>query len=80
MFKSTEETHNWEMWHRQFGYIGYSRLQKFVNLKMVDGLSVDIGFAVILDWQNQIAKYAYRKSKNMHTGKAISQTIRWNFG
>ena len=42
VFKSTEETQNWETWHRQFGHIGYSGLQKLVDLKMVDGLSVDI--------------------------------------
>ena len=42
VFKSTEETHNWETWHQQFGHIGYSELQKLVDLKMVDDLSVDI--------------------------------------
>ena len=38
---NTEETLNWETWHRRFGHIGYSGIQKLVDLKMVDGLSVD---------------------------------------
>jgi GAG-pre-integrase domain len=40
-FVSTEETQNWETWHRRYGHIGYSGLQKLIDLKMVDGFTVD---------------------------------------
>ena len=40
-FISTEQIQNWETWHRRFGHIGYSGLQKLIDLKMVDGFTVD---------------------------------------
>ena len=33
---------NWETWHKQFGHIGYSGLQKLYDGRMVEGFNVDI--------------------------------------
>ena len=40
-FISNEEIQDWETWHRRYGHIGYSGLQKLIDLKMVDGLTVN---------------------------------------
>ena len=39
---SMEETQNWETWHKCYGHIGYSGIQKLIDHKMVDGLTIDI--------------------------------------
>ena len=41
-FQATEPTQSWETWHKRFGHIGYSGLQKLLDLNMVDGFTVDI--------------------------------------
>ena len=33
---------NWEMWHRHFGHVSYTRLQNLYNKKIVEGFTVDI--------------------------------------
>ena len=40
-FQATEPTQNWETWYKQYGHIGYSGLQKLLDLNLVDGLMVD---------------------------------------
>jgi hypothetical protein len=32
---------NWETWHKQYGHVRYSGLQKILEGKMVDGFNVD---------------------------------------
>ena len=32
----------WETWHQHFGHIGYTRLQKLLDGKMVEGFTVDV--------------------------------------
>jgi hypothetical protein len=32
----------WEMWHRRFGHIGYSGLQKLLDKHLVNGLHIDL--------------------------------------
>jgi hypothetical protein len=34
---------NWETWHRRFGHVGYSGLQKLFDNKLVEGFNVDLG-------------------------------------
>jgi hypothetical protein len=40
-FHATEPMQSWETWHKQYGHISYSGLQKLLNLKIVDGFTVD---------------------------------------
>ena len=40
-FQATEPTQSWEIWHRRYGHVGYSGLQKLHDLNMVDGFTVD---------------------------------------
>ena len=40
-FQATETTQSWEVWHKRYGYIGYSGLQKLLDLNLVDGFTVD---------------------------------------
>ena len=40
-FQTTGETQDWDTWHRRYGHIGYSGLQKLFDLKMVNGLTVN---------------------------------------
>lgn len=40
-FISNEEAQDWETWHKQYGHIGYSGLQKLIDLKMVDSLTIN---------------------------------------
>ena len=41
-FAIMEPMQNWEMWHRHFGHVSYTRLQNFYNKKIVEGFTVDI--------------------------------------
>ena len=36
---NTEEIYNWETWHRRFGHVSYSGLQKLFNKNMVEGFT-----------------------------------------
>ena len=36
-----EPTQSWETWHKCYGHIGYSGLQKLLDHKMVEGFTVD---------------------------------------
>ena len=40
-FAGTESAQSWETWHKRYGHIGYSGLQKLLDNKMVEGLEVD---------------------------------------
>ena len=40
-FQAAEPTQSWEIWHKRFGHISYSGLQKLHDLKLVDGFTVD---------------------------------------
>jgi hypothetical protein len=40
-FISKQPALSWEMWHRRFGHIGYTGLQKLLDKKMVNGFTVD---------------------------------------
>jgi hypothetical protein len=40
-FLSEETAIDWETWHRRFGHVGYSGLQKLLDHNMVDGFNVD---------------------------------------
>ena len=40
-FQASEPTQSWELWHKRFGHISYSSLQKLLDLKLVDGFTVD---------------------------------------
>ena len=40
-FQATEPTQSWKVWHKRYGHIGYSGLQKLLDLNMVDGFMVD---------------------------------------
>ena len=39
---NTEEIFNWETWHRRFGHVSYTGLQKLFDKNMVEGFNVDI--------------------------------------
>jgi transposase InsO family protein len=41
-FMTTTPTQSWETWHRRYGHVGYSGLQKLVDRHMVDGFTVDV--------------------------------------
>jgi hypothetical protein len=41
-FAGNEPSLSWETWHRRFGHISYSGLQKLLDNNMVDGFNVDI--------------------------------------
>src|SRR6202451_4477204 len=41
-FAGTESAQSWETWHKCYGHIGYSGLQKLLDNKMVEGLEVDM--------------------------------------
>jgi hypothetical protein len=38
---ATEPGQSWETWHKRFGHISYSGLQKLLDLDLVEGFSVD---------------------------------------
>ena len=40
-FISNDDIQDWETWHKRYGHIGYSGLQKLIDLKMVDGFTVN---------------------------------------
>ena len=40
-FMTTKPTQNWETWHKCYGHISYTGLQKLIDHQMVDGLTVD---------------------------------------
>jgi hypothetical protein len=40
-FLGEETAIDWETWHRRFGHVGYSGLQKLLDHNMVDGFNVD---------------------------------------
>jgi hypothetical protein len=40
-FVGREPAMKWETWHRRFGHIGYTGLQKLLDEKLVDGFNVD---------------------------------------
>jgi GAG-pre-integrase domain len=40
-FIGCEPALSWEMWHRQFGHVEYSGLQKLLDKKLVDGFNVN---------------------------------------
>jgi len=37
----SEPAQSWETWHKHFGHISYSGLQKLLNLKLVNRFNVD---------------------------------------
>jgi Reverse transcriptase (RNA-dependent DNA polymerase)/GAG-pre-integrase domain/Integrase core domain len=41
-FMTTSPTQSWETWHKRYGHVGYSGLQKLVDQHMVDGFTVDV--------------------------------------
>jgi len=40
-FAGMESAQNWETWHKRYGHIGYSGLQKLLDNNMVKGLEID---------------------------------------
>ena len=40
-FQATEPSQSWETWHKRYGHVGYSGLQKLLDLNLVDGFTVD---------------------------------------
>ena len=40
-FQATEPSQSWEIWHKRYGHIGYSGLQRLLDLHLVDGFTVD---------------------------------------
>ena len=40
-YLTSKPTQSWETWHEWFGHMSYSGLQKLVDLKLVNGFSVD---------------------------------------
>ena len=40
-FAATEPAHSWETWHRRYGHVSYSGLQKLLDKKLVEGFTVD---------------------------------------
>ena len=40
-YQATEQTQNWETWHKRYGHISYTGLQKLIDRNMVDGFTVD---------------------------------------
>ena len=41
VFANTEKLISWETWHRRFGHVGYSGLQRLLDGNMVEGFNVD---------------------------------------
>ena len=40
-FQATEPSQSWETWHKRYRHIGYSGLQKLLDLNLIDGFTVD---------------------------------------
>ena len=40
-FVANNKLPTWETWHRRFGHVGYTGLQKLLDGKMVEGFTVD---------------------------------------
>src|ERR1700676_4201279 len=40
-FAGMESAQSWETWHKRYGHIGYSGLQKLLDNNMVEGLEID---------------------------------------
>ena len=41
-FVANNKLPTWETWHRRFGHVGYTGLQKLLDGKMVEGFTVDV--------------------------------------
>jgi GAG-pre-integrase domain len=41
VFSTSVQTQSWETWHRRFGHVGYTGLQKLLDDELVDGFTVD---------------------------------------
>ena len=41
-FASTDNSQTWETWHKRFGHISYSGLQKLYDQRLVEGFDVDL--------------------------------------
>ena len=42
MYASTENLQSWETWHRRFGHVSYTGLQKLLEENLVDGFNIDV--------------------------------------
>ena len=40
-FLAYEPAQSWDTWHRRFGHISYSGLQKLLDKNLVDGFNID---------------------------------------
>ena len=40
-FQATEPSQSWETWHKRYRHVGYSFLQKLLDLNLMDGFTVD---------------------------------------
>lgn len=45
IFHTREPTQSWQTWHRRFGHISYSGLQKLPDNWMVDSLTIDLNMS-----------------------------------
>jgi hypothetical protein len=71
---TTQEIPSWETWHRRFGHIGYTGLQKIHELGLVDGFDINVRTPkpdCIACMEGKLTVKLYKKSA-MHT-KEVGQ-------
>ena len=69
-YASTENLQSWETWHRRFGHVSYTGLQKLLEEKLVDGFNVDICTPkpdCVACTEAKLAIEPYKRSNDRHT-------------
>src|ERR1700683_136433 len=72
-FTGTESAQSWETWHKRYGHIGYSGLQKLLDNNMVEGLEVDTSTpkpdcVACTEAKQNVEPFPKLTNRNMQTG------------
>jgi hypothetical protein len=55
-FATAERLESWETWHKRFGHVSYSSLQRLLEANLVEGFKVDTLRALKLNMQRNHTK------------------------
>ena len=72
-FAGMESAQNWETWHKHYGHIGYSGIQKLLDNNMVEGLEVNMNMpkpdcVVCTEAKQNVEPFPKVTNRNTQTG------------
>jgi len=75
-FICTDSAQSWETWHKRYGHIGYSGLQKLLDNNMVEGLKVDMNMpkpdcVACMEAKQHVKPFPKITNRNTQTGDLI---------